>query len=108
MSYGQTIGSTPTSAADTGMGAMPAAGAVFAASTMLLVGMFQVFQGVAGLLQDSFFVVDSNYAYEIDVTAWAWTHLIVGSIVMVAGFCIFTGALWRDCSVSSSLSSALP
>jgi hypothetical protein len=76
------------------MGVLPAAGVVFAGTVMLLVGGFQMLQGLAALLQDSFFVVSDDYAFEIDVTAWAWTHLIVGSIVLLAGFFVFTGALW--------------
>jgi hypothetical protein len=76
------------------MGALPRAGAVFAGSIMLIIGLFGVVQGVAGLLQDSFFVIEGDYAYEIDITAWAWGHLILGIIVAAAGGFIFTGALW--------------
>jgi hypothetical protein len=76
------------------VGAWPMAGIIFAGSAMLLVGMFQIFQGLAALMEDTFFVVSSDYAYELDVTTWGWIHLILGILVALAGFYVFSGQLW--------------
>lgn len=68
--------------------------AAFAGAVMLLVGIFQAFAGLAAIFEDEFFVVGANYAYDIDVTAWGWIHLILGAIIAIAGVSIYTGAAW--------------
>ncbi|GAB3167676.1 hypothetical protein GCM10027059_29060 [Myceligenerans halotolerans] len=65
-------------------------GVVLAATIMIMVGLFQFLEGLAAIINDEFFVVLPNYAFEIDVTAWGWVHLIVGVLVAVAGFFLFT------------------
>ncbi|HEX6873064.1 MAG TPA: hypothetical protein VF163_18355, partial [Micromonosporaceae bacterium] len=67
-------------------------GMIFAATMMVIVGIFQIFEGIAAIAKDSFFVVGPNYAYEIDTTVWGWIHLGVGIVVAAAGFFLFTGA----------------
>ena len=67
-------------------------GLVFAAATMIIVGTFQAFQGLAAIIDDEFFVVGPNYAYNIDLTAWGWIYLILGILVVIAGFYLFAGS----------------
>jgi hypothetical protein len=69
-------------------------GLVFAATMLLMVGVFQIFQGIAAIIQDQFFVVGQNYAYTIDTTAWGWIHLGLGIMMGLAGFFLFTGKTW--------------
>lgn len=69
-------------------------GLIFAASIMVMLGIWQVIVGIAALVEDEFFVVAPNYTYEIDTTAWGWIHLILGAIVAITGFFLFTGAAW--------------
>ena len=66
-------------------------GVVFAATVMIMVGAFEFFQGLAAVLEDQFFVTLSDYAFEIDVTAWGWIHLILGGLLVLAGFGLFSG-----------------
>jgi uncharacterized membrane protein (UPF0182 family) len=68
--------------------------AAFAGAVMLMVGIFQAFSGLAAIFEDEFFVVGANYAYDVDVTAWGWIHLILGVIVAFAGIAVFSGATW--------------
>jgi len=68
--------------------------AVFAGVMLSLVGIFHVFTGLAAIIEDEFFVVGANYAYEFDATAWGWIHLIYGVILIAAGYGIFSGAAW--------------
>ncbi|HEX6232678.1 MAG TPA: hypothetical protein VFZ63_06095 [Jiangellaceae bacterium] len=67
-------------------------GLVFAAMMMVLVGLFQFFQGLAAILDDQFFVVIENYAFELDLTAWGWIHLILGVILVASGLFLFAGS----------------
>jgi hypothetical protein len=69
-------------------------GITFAAAIMILVGIFQVFAGLAAIFDDEFFVVGRNYTYDIDVTAWGWIHLILGLVVAFAGFSLFGRKVW--------------
>lgn len=68
--------------------------AFFAGIMMIMVGVFQALQGLAAILQGSFYVPAPNYVYEIDVTAWGWIHLIMGVVVAVAGFYVLSGRPW--------------
>ncbi len=66
-------------------------GLIFAATLMILIGVYQFFVGLAAVVQDNFFVVGPNYTYEIDTTAWGWIHMGIGVLAAVAGFFLFTG-----------------
>jgi hypothetical protein len=39
-------------------------------------------------------VLGRNYTYAFDVTTWGWIHLILGIVVFLAGFALFSGASW--------------
>ena len=67
---------------------------VFAGVMLMLIGTFHAFTGLAAIIQNEFFVVGPKYAYELDVTAWGWLHLIFGAIVAAAGYGVFSGATW--------------
>jgi hypothetical protein len=69
-------------------------GLVFAATTMILLGIWEVFVGIAAIANDNYFVVGPNYTYDIDTTAWGWIHLALGALAVLAGFLLFTGATW--------------
>jgi hypothetical protein len=82
--------------------------AAFAGAVMLMVGIFQALAGLAAIFENEFFVVSSSYAYEIDVTAWGWIHLILGAIIAFAGISIYTGQAWaRSVGVLLAILSAV-
>ena len=68
--------------------------AAFAGAIMLMIGIFQFFAGLAAIVNDKFFVVRGDYAYDVDVTGWGWIHLIIGVVVVLAGLAVFSGAPW--------------
>jgi hypothetical protein len=66
----------------------------FAATIMTMIGVFQVITGLAAIFNDNFFVVTRNYTFDLDVTAWGWIQLIVGTIAVAVGFGLYTRATW--------------
>jgi hypothetical protein len=69
-------------------------GVTFAGTMMILVGIFQVIAGLAAIFEDEFFVVTQNYVFDLDVTAWGWIHLLIGIVVVLAGYFLFVGRAW--------------
>jgi hypothetical protein len=67
---------------------------LFAGIMMVMIGTFQVFEGLAAILADNYYVVTPEYAYSFDVTAWGWIHLVLGCLVAIAGFFVFSGQTW--------------
>lgn len=83
-------------------------GVVFAATVMIVVGIFQALQGLAAIIEDNFFVVVDDYAYELDVTTWGWIHLVVGIVVAIGGFALFAGRQWaRVVAIVLAVSAAI-
>ena len=67
---------------------------VFAATVMIIGGVMQALQGLVALFNDTFYVVGEEYLFQFDVTAWGWIHLLLGALVAVAGWAVFSGKLW--------------
>ena len=67
---------------------------VFAAVMMVLGGVLQALQGLVALVDDTFYFVAEEYIFEFDVTSWGWIHLILGTLVALAGFGLLQGATW--------------
>jgi hypothetical protein len=81
---------------------------IFAGVMMIMVGIFQALWGLAAIIKDQFFVVTRNYAYNVDVTTWGWIHLVVAAIIVLAGFGLFSGAVWaRTVGVTLAVLSAI-
>ena len=81
---------------------------IFAGVTMIMVGVFQALWGLAAIIKDQFFVVTRNYAYNVDVTTWGWIHLVLAAIIVLAGFGLFSGAVWaRTVGVTLAVLSAI-
>jgi hypothetical protein len=68
--------------------------AYFAGAIMILIGIYHAISGLGAIIEDEFYVVARNYAFDLDVTAWGWIHLIGGIIVVLAGIGIYSGATW--------------
>jgi len=73
-------------------------GMVFAASMLVLVGLFQALNGIVALANDEFFVKTRNYTFDLDITAWGWIHLIIGIIVFIVGIGLFNQSGWAAVS----------
>jgi len=66
----------------------------FAGIMMVMGGIWWAIMGIIALANDSFYVVGPEYILQFDVTTWGWIHLILGIVVVLAGFFVFTGAVW--------------
>lgn len=80
----------------------------FAAMMMMMIGAFHAIAGLAGIIENEFFVATPNYIFEFDVSAWGWIHLIVGVVVLLAGISLISGAVWaRTVGVTLAVVSAI-
>lgn len=66
----------------------------FAGLMMVLIGFFHALAGIAAIWENQFYAVTENYIFQFDVTTWGWIQLIGGAVVLLAGFGVFSGALW--------------
>jgi hypothetical protein len=71
-----------------------AGGIVFAATILLMVGIFQSIAGLVAIFNDDFYVVTQNYTFDLDTTAWGWIHLILGILVAAVGWSLFARRAW--------------
>ncbi len=67
---------------------------MFAAFMMIMLGAWWLIAGLVALVNDDFYVVTRNYIFQFDATTWGWIHLIIGILVLLAGFGLFRGAVW--------------
>ncbi|WP_405659966.1 hypothetical protein OG379_05700 [Streptomyces sp. NBC_01166] len=67
---------------------------VFAAVMMIFGGAMAILEGIAAIAKDDLFVSTRNYVFQFSLTGWGWVHLILGIVVVLAGFALFSGALW--------------
>ena len=68
--------------------------AFFAAILMIMIGVFDVLQGLAAIIRQHEYVVSPNYIYKFNVSTWGWINLVLGAIILLAGFALLSGALW--------------
>ena len=66
----------------------------FASLIMILTGGLQALAGLIAIFNDKFYAVTANYVFQFDATTWGWIHLIVGTVVFLAGFGVLFGWIW--------------
>ncbi len=69
-------------------------GVVFAATMMMVTGVFQAFNGLEAIIRAGFFRVSSNYLFNLGVVAFGWIHLALGVLMVLCGLMLYTGATW--------------
>lgn len=67
---------------------------IFAAVMMILAGSFQAFAGLVAIFDDEFYVTTPKYVLQFDSTSWGWIHLLMGLVVLGAGFAVMSGKTW--------------
>jgi hypothetical protein len=69
-------------------------GATFAAVVMIIGGTFGIFQGLALIVGGHLLRPTSQLWISTGAATWGWWHLIVGLIVLAAGFGVISRAAW--------------
>lgn len=67
---------------------------VFASFMMILSGLFQAVAGFTALLKPTWYVATSSHLLVFNYTAWGWIDLIIGFIILLAGFSVLHGSVW--------------
>lgn len=67
---------------------------VFASVVMLMLGVFDVIAGIVALVQGGYYISGPEYTLFLDVTGWAWAHVVGGALVAVSGGFLVSGAIW--------------
>ena len=66
----------------------------FAGVMLVMIGVFQMVAGFAAILEDKVYVIGQEYVFQFDATTWGWIHLLLGLVLLLAGFGIFAGQVW--------------
>ena len=80
----------------------------FAGVMMVLLGFWWMIAGLVAVVDDDFYVVTQDYIFQFSTSTWGWIHLIVGGVVLVSGFGLFSGnvlarTVWVVIAVLSGL-----
>lgn len=64
---------------------------LFASVMLLVIGTFHVVAGIAGIVEDEFYVVGAKWVFQLDATTWGWIHLLGGLVVFASGVGVLVG-----------------
>ena len=67
---------------------------VFAAVMLMISGIGNFLEGIAQIINGSFFTTLPNYTYNLSVHTWGWVHLIAGIVVFLAGAALLADRTW--------------
>ena len=80
----------------------------FAGLMMVMIGFWHGIAGLTAIIDDEFYVPTQNYLLKFDVSTWGWIHLLLGILILLAGFALFSGAVWaRSLGVILAVVSAI-
>jgi hypothetical protein len=65
---------------------------VFGGAMLIMMGVFQVIQGLVALFDDGFYAVSSNgLVVDVDYNTWGWIHLVIGLVGVLVGIGLLAG-----------------
>ena len=68
---------------------------VFAATLALVVGVFDLIEGIVALFKDSYYLVaPSGLVLNVNYTTWGWTHIAIGAVLIATALGLFAGQTW--------------
>jgi hypothetical protein len=66
---------------------------IFAAILMVMIGAWNIIQGLAALFRDEAYWVTLNGAVlTFDITTWGWIHLLSGILLIIVGVMLMQGS----------------
>jgi hypothetical protein len=86
--------SDPQNRSDRPLSGWAVGGIGFAACMLVLIGAFQIVDGLAAIIDDQFYVVGQHYAFDLDTTIWGWIHLVLGILLLLTGLALFGRRTW--------------
>ena len=64
----------------------------FAGFMLIMLGCFQALEGFVAIFDDGYYhVTSSGLLVNVDYTAWGWTHLLLGVLIVLSGAGVLTG-----------------
>jgi hypothetical protein len=63
----------------------------FAGVMLIIGGSLGLIFGLVAAVNDNWVVFTNRGQVSLDLSTWGWVHIIVGAIVVLAGFGVFTG-----------------
>ena len=67
---------------------------VFGGVMLIMLGSFQIIEGLVALFDDGFYAVASNgLVVNVDYNTWGWAHTIIGIVAIGAGLGLLAGNL---------------
>ena len=70
------------------------AGSTFAATLILISGVFHVLMGLEAIIRSAFFLRATSYLFRLSLTAWGWIHLGLGVLLVACAVFLFARAPW--------------
>jgi len=68
---------------------------MFAGTMMVMIGVFHLLQGLVALFQSDYYLVGTQgLTVHVTFTTWGWTHIILGALVVAAGFALIAEQTW--------------
>ncbi len=68
---------------------------MFAGSVLMVVGVFDVIWGLAGVFKRTVFVAQSSdLVVAFNFTAWGWIHIALGALLVLTGISVLAGQPW--------------
>jgi uncharacterized membrane protein len=65
---------------------------VFGGTLLILIGAFQVVQGLVAVFNDGFYLVSpKGLVLNVNYTTWGWTHVVIGIVALLAGLGLMAG-----------------
>jgi hypothetical protein len=65
---------------------------VFGGVMLIMLGAFQIIEGLVALFDDGFYAVGPNgLVVDVDYNTWGWVHTIIGIIAVLAGVGLLVG-----------------
>ncbi|MFA1549169.1 DUF7144 family membrane protein [Actinomadura chokoriensis] len=66
----------------------------FAGTLAVVIGAFNIIDGLVALFKDSYYLVGQNQILVFDYTTWGWIWLILGVVQIAVGAGILSGRMW--------------
>jgi len=68
---------------------------VFAATILFVSGLFSIIQGLVAIIgPNTYFVASEGDLFLLDVAGWGWYTLVLGVLIALTGWALFSGATW--------------